>query len=207
MLGGLRYRTAHVRPCPCEQGRSSPNPNLPPQKLPTQFRKLGYAMVDYIASYIDGLDSVHPVRAEVQPGYLRPRLPDSAPEQPGAEQAPALCHAAHACWWATQEQRACAARRLQGRWQAAQCRRTPCGRRICVLVRSLRLTQLPMGLQSHWMPSCGTWTRTSCPAQLTGRLAAEQLGHLCAAAPGGKVLLGEGPCGYANVQRSRRRAC
>ena len=36
---------------------------------------------DFIADYQQRLPSL-PVRSSVQPGYLRPRLPEAAPEQP-----------------------------------------------------------------------------------------------------------------------------
>lgn len=38
-------------------------------------------MVDYVANYLEGIESrlVYP---DVQPGYLRPLIPSSAPEEP-----------------------------------------------------------------------------------------------------------------------------
>lgn len=42
---------------------------------------MGHAMVDFIADYQAGIEQM-PVRSQVQPGYLRPCLPDHAPEEP-----------------------------------------------------------------------------------------------------------------------------
>lgn len=38
-------------------------------------------MVDYVANYLEGIESrlVYP---DVEPGYLRPLIPSSAPEEP-----------------------------------------------------------------------------------------------------------------------------
>jgi aromatic-L-amino-acid/L-tryptophan decarboxylase len=49
---------------------------------PDDFRKLGYELIDFIASYRERVrDS--PVMAQVKPGEIRTSLPVSAPEQPG----------------------------------------------------------------------------------------------------------------------------
>eukprot|EP00123_Amoebidium_parasiticum_P016503 comp23463_c1_seq1/m.39189 comp23463_c1_seq1/g.39189 ORF comp23463_c1_seq1/g.39189 comp23463_c1_seq1/m.39189 type:complete len:480 (-) comp23463_c1_seq1:195-1634(-) len=45
-----------------------------------EFRRRGYEMVDYIANYIDTVGDRR-VLSDVSPGYLRPLLPESAPEQ------------------------------------------------------------------------------------------------------------------------------
>ncbi|KAK3593993.1 hypothetical protein CHS0354_040737, partial [Potamilus streckersoni] len=45
------------------------------------FRNYGRQMVDYIANYLENIrerDVVH----RVSPGYMRPLLPDEAPEKP-----------------------------------------------------------------------------------------------------------------------------
>nr|XP_033786392.1 aromatic-L-amino-acid decarboxylase isoform X1 [Geotrypetes seraphini] len=47
----------------------------------TEFRKMGKEMVDYIADYLDRIEE-RPVLPEVEPGYLRPLIPDSAPAKP-----------------------------------------------------------------------------------------------------------------------------
>lgn len=52
-----------------------------------QWRRLGHAMVDFIADYQQSLESL-PVRSQVSPGYLAPRLPAAPPEQ--AEGLPAI---------------------------------------------------------------------------------------------------------------------
>ncbi len=53
------------------------NPN---RVLLSQFRKIGYEVVDWAADYLNKLDSL-PVRPSVKPGYLRPQLPAAAPER------------------------------------------------------------------------------------------------------------------------------
>ncbi|XP_069586441.1 aromatic-L-amino-acid decarboxylase [Ranitomeya imitator] len=45
-----------------------------------EFRKRGRDMVDYIANYLEQIES-RQVFPEVEPGYLRPMIPDSAPEE------------------------------------------------------------------------------------------------------------------------------
>lgn len=44
-----------------------------------QFRKQGYAMVDWICSYYSSVEQ-RPVRSQVEPGYLAPLLPSEGPE-------------------------------------------------------------------------------------------------------------------------------
>ncbi|XP_042003833.1 phenylacetaldehyde synthase-like isoform X1 [Salvia splendens] len=46
-----------------------------------QLREYGHQMVDFIADYYKNIESF-PVRSQVQPGYLRELLPDSAPVRP-----------------------------------------------------------------------------------------------------------------------------
>ena len=51
------------------------------------FRANAHAAVDFIISYLERLEQQQPsppwpVTSQVEPGYLRPRLPASAPEQP-----------------------------------------------------------------------------------------------------------------------------
>uniref|UniRef100_A0A8C5MJP2 Aromatic-L-amino-acid decarboxylase n=1 Tax=Leptobrachium leishanense TaxID=445787 RepID=A0A8C5MJP2_9ANUR len=46
----------------------------------TEFRKRGKEMVDYIADYLEQIES-RQVFPDVQPGYLRQLIPDSAPEE------------------------------------------------------------------------------------------------------------------------------
>ncbi|XP_028919953.1 aromatic-L-amino-acid decarboxylase [Ornithorhynchus anatinus] len=46
-----------------------------------EFRKRGKEMVDYIAHYMEEIDK-RQVFPEVQPGYLRNLIPDSAPQEP-----------------------------------------------------------------------------------------------------------------------------
>ncbi|XP_004630583.1 aromatic-L-amino-acid decarboxylase [Octodon degus] len=47
----------------------------------SEFRRRGKEMVDYMANYLEGVESrlVYP---DVEPGYLRPLIPSSAPEEP-----------------------------------------------------------------------------------------------------------------------------
>ncbi|MDT7618572.1 MAG: aromatic-L-amino-acid/L-tryptophan decarboxylase [Pseudonocardiales bacterium] len=49
---------------------------------PEEFRRLGYAVVDWIARYRAGVGEL-PVRGDVEPGSVRDQLPGSLPEQPG----------------------------------------------------------------------------------------------------------------------------
>ncbi|XP_066152705.1 aromatic-L-amino-acid decarboxylase-like [Euwallacea fornicatus] len=46
-----------------------------------KFREFGKAMIDYTAEYLENIRDRR-VLPEVQPGYLRPLIPDSAPEKP-----------------------------------------------------------------------------------------------------------------------------
>ncbi|KAK2529760.1 hypothetical protein Q9233_006670 [Columba guinea] len=46
-----------------------------------EFRKSGKQMVDYIADYLENTDK-RQVFPDVEPGYLRPLIPDCAPQDP-----------------------------------------------------------------------------------------------------------------------------
>ncbi|KAE8597156.1 hypothetical protein XENTR_v10016374 [Xenopus tropicalis] len=46
----------------------------------SEFRKRGKDMVDYVADYLEQIES-RQVFPDVEPGYLRPLIPDSAPEE------------------------------------------------------------------------------------------------------------------------------
>ena len=48
---------------------------------PDEFRRHGYAMVDWVADYMAGVDDL-PVQSEVSPGDIRALLPEHAPEGP-----------------------------------------------------------------------------------------------------------------------------
>jgi aromatic-L-amino-acid decarboxylase len=48
---------------------------------PEEFRRHGYRLIDWIADYLEGAER-HPVLSSVQPGEIRARIPDRAPEQP-----------------------------------------------------------------------------------------------------------------------------
>ena len=48
-----------------------------------EFRRHGYAMVDWVADYMDGVGEL-PVQSTVRPGDLRAMIPDTAPEAPEA---------------------------------------------------------------------------------------------------------------------------
>ena len=48
---------------------------------PEEFRKQGYMVIDFLAEYYKSLEK-YPVRSQVEPGYLRKRLPESAPYNP-----------------------------------------------------------------------------------------------------------------------------
>ena len=46
-----------------------------------EFKAFAHAMVDYIIDYHDNIKS-RPVLPKVTPGYLRPLVPEEAPEDP-----------------------------------------------------------------------------------------------------------------------------
>ncbi len=48
---------------------------------PDEFRKAGYAAIDWIADYLETIEE-YPVQSPVSPGEVRARLPASPPEQP-----------------------------------------------------------------------------------------------------------------------------
>ncbi|KAK9936865.1 hypothetical protein M0R45_013687 [Rubus argutus] len=50
---------------------------------PEEFRRQGHIMIDFIADYYKNIEE-YPVQSQVQPGYLRKRLPESAPYHPEA---------------------------------------------------------------------------------------------------------------------------
>ena len=54
---------------------SEPAPHLSPQ----EFRRRGYAAVDWVAGYLERLETL-PVTADVEPGWVRAQLPGQAPE-------------------------------------------------------------------------------------------------------------------------------
>ena len=73
------------------------------------FRSNAYALVDWIVDYLGGLDD-RPVREPAEPGDIRAKLPDHAPERPESFQdviadldrvvAPGLSHWQHPGWFA-----------------------------------------------------------------------------------------------------------
>ncbi|KAJ8778773.1 hypothetical protein J1605_013450 [Eschrichtius robustus] len=46
-----------------------------------EFRRRGKEMVDYVADYLEGVEG-RQVYPDVEPGYLRPLLPTTAPQEP-----------------------------------------------------------------------------------------------------------------------------
>ncbi|KAF5180974.1 Tyrosine/DOPA decarboxylase [Thalictrum thalictroides] len=48
---------------------------------PEEFRRQGHMMIDFLADYYRDIEK-YPVRSQVEPGYLRKELPDSAPYNP-----------------------------------------------------------------------------------------------------------------------------
>ncbi|KAH0735650.1 hypothetical protein KY285_011364 [Solanum tuberosum] len=48
---------------------------------PEEFRRQGHMMVDFLADYFQNIEK-YPVRSQVEPGYLKKILPDSAPYKP-----------------------------------------------------------------------------------------------------------------------------
>lgn len=49
---------------------------------PEEFRAMGYRVVDWIADWYGGRLERAPVKPSVRPGFLRPQLPEAAPEEP-----------------------------------------------------------------------------------------------------------------------------
>uniref|UniRef100_A0A2K6F979 Aromatic-L-amino-acid decarboxylase n=1 Tax=Propithecus coquereli TaxID=379532 RepID=A0A2K6F979_PROCO len=47
----------------------------------SEFRRRGKEMVDYVANYMEGIES-RQVYPDVEPGYLRPLIPAAAPQEP-----------------------------------------------------------------------------------------------------------------------------
>ncbi|HEY8093415.1 MAG TPA: pyridoxal-dependent decarboxylase [Acidimicrobiales bacterium] len=50
---------------------------------PEEFRKQGYALVDWITDYLEGIER-HPVSPRVEPGWVRAQLPQHPPSEPEA---------------------------------------------------------------------------------------------------------------------------
>ena len=50
---------------------------------PEEFRANGHALIDWIARYMENVEQ-YPVMSTVEPGTIREKLPDTAPEQPEA---------------------------------------------------------------------------------------------------------------------------
>ncbi|KZV58274.1 Tyrosine/DOPA decarboxylase [Dorcoceras hygrometricum] len=48
---------------------------------PEEFRRQGHMVIDFIADYYKNVEK-YPVRSQVEPGYLRKRLPEAAPNEP-----------------------------------------------------------------------------------------------------------------------------
>nr|AAG60665.1 tyrosine/dopa decarboxylase [Thalictrum flavum subsp. glaucum] len=48
---------------------------------PEEFRRQGHMMIDFLADYYRDIEK-YPVRSQVEPGYLRKEIPDSAPYNP-----------------------------------------------------------------------------------------------------------------------------
>ncbi|KAM1004492.1 hypothetical protein FF1_004627 [Malus domestica] len=58
------------------------SPNVPTNPLdPEEFRRQGHLVIDFIADYYKSIEK-YPVLSQVQPGYLKKRLPDTAPYNP-----------------------------------------------------------------------------------------------------------------------------
>ena len=56
------------------------NASQPPEHLsPEEFRRHGYALIDWIADYWQRVEEL-PVMSQIQPGAIRELLPPSAPE-------------------------------------------------------------------------------------------------------------------------------
>jgi aromatic-L-amino-acid/L-tryptophan decarboxylase len=60
---------------------TDPEPAAPAGWSAEEFRRHGHAAVEWVARYLETLED-RPVRAEVEPGWVRSQLPGRAPEQP-----------------------------------------------------------------------------------------------------------------------------
>ena len=87
-----------------------PEQTPPPDPLDLEaFRRNAHALVDWVADYLGGLES-RPVREPVEPGEVRAKLPERAPEHPEPFEAvladldrvvvPGLTHWQHPGWFA-----------------------------------------------------------------------------------------------------------
>ena len=57
-------------------------PSIPLNPLdPEEFRRQGHLVIDFLADYYKNIHK-YPVRSQVEAGYLKKRLPESAPNQP-----------------------------------------------------------------------------------------------------------------------------
>lgn len=57
-----------------------------PDLTPEEFRRLGHAVVDWVAGYRERMAGL-PVRSQVPPGWVAGRLPEALPEHPEPLQA------------------------------------------------------------------------------------------------------------------------
>ncbi|KAK2526389.1 hypothetical protein Q9966_010788 [Columba livia] len=77
--GEMTHNAAHQNPL-----RPITTPGFSYTGIPmdaAEFRKSGKQMVDYIADYLEKIDK-RQVFPDVEPGYLRPLIPDCAPQDP-----------------------------------------------------------------------------------------------------------------------------
>ena len=56
-------------------------PRVTSHMSPEEFRRHGYAMIDWLAGYMERVGEM-PVQSEVEPGWIRQMLPGRAPEEP-----------------------------------------------------------------------------------------------------------------------------
>ena len=95
---------------PHNQPITAPEPDLTPDALDLEaFRRNAHALVDWVADYLGGLGS-RPVCEPVEPGDVRAKLPERAPELPEPVEAvladldrvvvPGLTHWQHPGWFA-----------------------------------------------------------------------------------------------------------
>ncbi|CAN6567924.1 hypothetical protein C1H46_023035 [Malus baccata] len=66
---------------PQESNINSSPTDMPSALDPVEFRRQGHMMVDFIADYYQNIEK-YPVLSQVEPGYLRKCLPESAPDNP-----------------------------------------------------------------------------------------------------------------------------
>lgn len=73
----IEMNTMNLKP----QTQSDYSPRIINPLDPEEFKRQGYMMIDFLADYYGNVGN-YPVLSQVEPGYLKKRLPSSAPLGP-----------------------------------------------------------------------------------------------------------------------------